>query len=534
MRIERLPEYLTTITVTAAGIAFALYCGSLTGSGQTQILIMLFGVLAAIAILLTMRSAIWVLIPIFWVIPGMLPALPIPLGLRDVVILFVLSSFFILKALKVIRFKPAYSLLDGIMLANLAYLATVFVRNPVGAYFFESDRVGGRPYLNVVIAFCAYLVLSQAYAGPTIARWLPWATVGATMIEGVLGIIALKLPFLVPVLSRFYGSTALAQDTSLLTAPSAIYGTGRNVTFMYLGPPIVSSLYSRYRPMSLLNPLNVFRFSFFFGGLLLILLSGFRSLVLSAAAGFLIASYFRGGMRAVMRIFGFGLPFLICIIALQGTLFELPRPAQRALSFLPGNWDPVAVAEAKHSSDWRFYMWKNVLESDRFIENKILGDGFGFSAVEMAIINRGSLGMTPEETQESYMVMGEYHSGPLTAIRDVGVVGLLLFLVLLIALAKEGWKLIRICQGGSYEFIGYFIGIPLIYEPFNFIFIYGGFKESIVYSIFAVGMIKMLGNSVQKFGHGSQVINRLEPLRRRLATETAMLPPPMRVHRSHP
>lgn len=512
MRVERLPEYVTTVTVTAAGIAFALYCGTLTGSGQTQVVMMIFGLMTALAILLALKGAIWILIPITWPLIGVIPSLPVPLALRDIVILYVLASFFVLKALKVIRFRPEFNRLDGLMLANVVYLATVFVRNPVGTYLFQSERVGGRPYLNVAIAFAAFIVLCHAHAGPRVARWLPFGMVLANMVEGFLAIIATNFPRLVPILSRFYGSAAFAPDTSILSAQPQADGSGRNTVLRDIGHPLVVALYSRYNPSTLLNPFYIFRFSLFLAGVCLILLSGFRSNIVAIGIGFMLVTYFRGGGRAVLRWIGVGTPLLILLIVLQGTLYELPRSAQRALSFLPGKWDPIAVAEARHSTDWRLFMWKNVWNSDRYIQNKLLGDGFGFSTIEMSIMARGNYQMTPEETQETYMVMGEYHSGPLSAIRDVGAVGLLLFVGLLIALAREGWMMIRRCQGGPYEFLAYFVGIPLIYEPFQFVVVYGSFKENITIAIVSVGMIKMLKNSLDRYEETVSV--RENPIRR--------------------
>jgi hypothetical protein len=498
MRVERLPEYVTTVTVTAAGIAFALYCGTLTGSGQTQVVMMIFGLISALTILLTLRGSIWVLIPLAWALTGVIPPLPVPLALRDVVILFVLTSFFLLKALKVVRFRPVYTRLDALMLANLLYLATVFVRNPVGTYIFESERVGGRPYLNVAIAFAAFLILCHAHAGPRLAKLLPFGMVLSSMVEGILSIVADHFPRVVPVLSRFYGSAAFAPDTSVLSAHPA-EGSGRNPVLRDIGHPLLLALYSKYNPVTLLNPLYIVRFTLFVVGLAFVLFSGFRMNILAAGAGFMLVTYFRGGGRAVLSWIGVGTPILILLVLLQGTLFELPRPAQRALSFLPGKWDPIAVAEAKHSTDWRLYMWKNVWNSDRYIQNKVLGDGFGFSTIEMSIMARGNYQMSPEETQETYMVMGEYHSGPLSAIRDVGYVGLALFLWLLVALAREGWVLIRRAQGGPYEFLSYFIAVPLIFEPFQFVVIYGSFKENITVAVVSVGLVKMLKNSLDHY-----------------------------------
>jgi len=496
MRVERLPEYVTTVTVTALGIAFALYCGTLTGSGQTQVVMMMFGLIASTIVLLTLRGLIWVLIPITWSLTGIVPSLPIPLTLRDVIVLFTGLAFLLLISLKLVRLKPKYTLLDLFVAANLLYLATAYIRNPVGALFFESQKVGGRPYLNVAIGFVAYFVLSRAKLGPRLAGILPWGAVFGSMVEGILGVLAAKLPIAVPYVMRFYVSDAFTEWVNPNAATNAeVSGSGRKPMLMYFGGPLASALYARYRALTLINPLYFIRCIAFIGACVLVLLSGFRSAVLSIAAGFIIATYARDGFRAVARLAAIGAPILIIIIALQGVLFELPLPAQRALSFLPGRWDYVAVAEARGSTEWRVEMWRTVLSSNRYIENKILGDGFGFTQVEMQIRNIGNIA-TPEEMQERYMVTGGFHSGPVSSIRYVGVVGLVLFVTLLVLLAKRAWLLMTKTRGTPYEFLAFFIGIPIVYEPFNFIVVFGAFDSAFPQALLGAGMLKMLENSL--------------------------------------
>ena len=111
----------------------------------------------------------------------------------------------------------------------------------------------------------------------------------------------------------------------------------------------------------------------------MIMLSGFRNALMNV--------FLMTGLAAILRDRFMGAIKVILIIsvgALSGVLLSyssinLPWTFQRTLSFLPGNWDPTAVAAAKDSSEWRYEMWSIALSTDKYIHNKLLGDGFGVS-----------------------------------------------------------------------------------------------------------------------------------------------------------
>jgi O-antigen ligase len=53
---------------------------------------------------------------------------------------------------------------------------------------------------------------------------------------------------------------------------------------------------------------------------------------------------------------------------------------QRALSFLPGDWNPKAKGEANASSDWRGRM-KELFYKEYFPKNPLLGSGYHYNPV---------------------------------------------------------------------------------------------------------------------------------------------------------
>jgi 4-amino-4-deoxy-L-arabinose transferase-like glycosyltransferase len=200
--------------------------------------------------------------------------------------------------------------------------------------------------------------------------------------------------------------------------------------------------------------------------------------------------------------------FAVIVVILGGiimsfTSIDLPLTAQRALCFLPGNWDPQAVSDAKDSSEWRFELWEIALTSERYIHNKIFGDGFGYmrSDYERARLIESGLAslMEGEVRQEMFLLDGDFHSGPISTIRFVGYVGLALFIPLLFLLAGAGYRIIRESIGTPFQVCSFFIGVPIIILPFFSIFIFGDYRSDLVTILYGTAMLKMLSASLKKY-----------------------------------
>jgi hypothetical protein len=213
-----------------------------------------------------------------------------------------------------------------------------------------------------------------------------------------------------------------------------------------------------------------------------------------------LASYIRGGVRHVVPLVAAGLAAVVTIVVLQTAGLSVPLPAQRALSFIPISWDSRASVDAKGTVDWRVDMWRLALTSDRYIKNKVLGDGFGFDPAELrAQTTLTAFRMdTSYGLQDYFMITGDYHSGPVSAIRFVGYVGLFLFTALLIANARYAWKIINISKNTAYFPVALFFGIAAIYHPVCFWLIFGSFGGDFIQAIFTLGMLNMLDRSLKK------------------------------------
>ncbi|RYD84831.1 MAG: hypothetical protein EOP84_04390 [Verrucomicrobiaceae bacterium] len=509
MRLERLPEYVTITLVTALGIAFAVFAGRYAGSGQIGLILMVLGAVAVLSVAVALRRSIWLFIPAAWILGGQIPIIPLPFAVKDIIIGFVFASYCVFVALKIVRTKPKITFLDLLLFANLLYLTITFLRNPVGVEALGSERVGGRPYFNVFMAVLAYLVLRRVTPTYRELAALPWLVTGMAYAIGVLNLVAYVVPWTAPILGGIY--TGVSQDAYFKDSALGGGDSEKNRLNQLSDSGITATglLCALYRPMTLLMPWFPGRFIVFTASMLAVVFSGHRSALLAVMIIFAIASYYRGRIRDAMHLGMAGGVMLFVLVLAQGRIIELPFAIQRTLSWMPGEWNHQAVADAQGSTEWRLEMWKIALKDSGYINDKLLGDGFGFTKWDLAVINQSEvarrLGLGNQlDYQESAMRVGNYHSGPITTLKFVGVVGSILYYALIFGIAVYAHRLILRARGTPYFFAALFIGIPLVHFPFTYIVVFGAFDAALPTTIFGLGVI-------QAFERGLDAIVKLEP-----------------------
>ena len=108
-----------------------------------------------------------------------------------------------------------------------------------------------------------------------------------------------------------------------------------------------------------------------------------------------------------------------------------------------------------------------------------------------------SVGMSGFDAQrENILSNGDYHSGPVSFIRTIGYTGLLAFLVMSIRLAVHAHRQIIRCKGTPWLPLALFIGIPIIWAPVFFVFIFGDFKSSAASFLMAFAFVRLLENNL--------------------------------------
>jgi hypothetical protein len=348
------------------------------------------------------------------------------------------------------------------------------------------------------VAVLAYLILVRSHLTALQSQVLPIVMLASRGFEFILNVVADRFPAVAPYMAEIYSGVNLDTFNASMQMSPGGEGTQRQGYMANMGAGLTLLTVARWPPMTLLNPFYIGRWLVFCAGVVLVLLSGFRSILVWSIAVFMLSSYLQRGKAEVLRLGFAAVVLLTIVITLQGRLFDLPFAAQRTLSFLPGKWDHVATADAQHSTKWRTDMWKEMLTSDRYIESKWFGDGFGYTKYQLDTIRSNTQNVGVMAQQENFMIQGAVHSGPVSAIRFVGYLGLTLFLILQVILVRWAWQLVRRAQATEFRFLGLFIGLAAIWEPFNFVFIFGAYEHALPEVIFTCGMLKMLENSMNE------------------------------------
>lgn len=495
MRLDRTLQYLSTAIAIVLACVFAIACGSLIGGGQFKLLAIIFLGVVTIATIVVWRTGIWLLIPLCWELTGKIPFAGVPLTIRDISVAIAATGFLIFYALKLLRAKPVFDLLDFFVFLNVAYVATVYVRNPVGVDWLGSAMVGGRPYFDIFIAFLAFSVLKRVPIDLRKVRLLPLFELVGSAFVSVGNLITLIWPSMATRLGMIYSTFAPPEyESGQVPTEDEI---GRRPMLGVVGVKGMQVLASYFTPFSFLFPRHLLRFLGAATFTVCVLLSGFRSGVLTVFVYLGLSSYFRKRKQDI-AVFVLIASVVVGIAAIgNGRFFRLPMAAQRALSFLPGDWDYEAVQDAEGSSQWRYDMWKMVLFEDKWIRNKWLGDGFGFTRYELSIMQSQS-GYLNGVGQEAFLIVGTYHSGPLSSIRYGGLVGLALYFPLMLLLSMRAYRLIRSCYGTPLFPVVLFVGMPIVFAPFPFIFVAGAYDSCMTETFFTAGLLKIIERAREK------------------------------------
>jgi hypothetical protein len=448
-------------------------------------------------LLLGLREHVWILVPITAPLVGQLPQVKFGPGLRDVVLIGVGVAYFTLIAFKVVRRKPKFEALDFWIYLTVLYIFLTWLRHPTGGLVLNSERIGGRAYLNTAMACLSYWILARSsLPSNAMAWWLTMLTIGVSWFQSIIDVLRTLVPSIGVGVGQYYGGLPTEDDPDPMSIDPGAEDVGRHPFIGAFAGPAARWALARFRPLTLINPMYFWRFALFMISVFASLLGGFRSGVVSLAAYFAAATFVRGGFFQLFRVLVVGAVGALIITA--GSYFvHMPNAVQRSLSFLPGQWDDAAVADARASSEWRYYMWRIMLTDPRYIENKWLGDGFGFSSQQFSAISQAK---TVADQQENFMIIGQVHSGPVTAIRYVGYVGLLIHTILMFYMAWLAFRICRASLGTGLSTLSLFFGIVIMWEPFNFYLIFGSYDGDLPNQIYWAGILKMLGNSLETLG----------------------------------
>jgi len=152
------------------------------------------------------------------------------------------------------------------------------------------------------------------------------------------------------------------------------------------------------------------------------------------------------GLFAMVRLRAFLLLPLIAAAGLaialtQGKAFDYPLQIQRALSFLPGDWDAKAASEAKGSNEWRGKI-DELFYKEYFGKAPIIGQGYHYDPnlakqetdAYLAIAQQRARAGDEYADVRNFIEMRQPHEGPVHILLVTGSVGAFFFVAYCLAL----------------------------------------------------------------------------------------------------
>jgi hypothetical protein len=98
--------------------------------------------------------------------------------------------------------------------------------------------------------------------------------------------------------------------------------------------------------------------------------------------------------------------------------------------------------------------------------------------------------------QETMMITGGYHSGPVQTVRTVGYVGLIILLFAMVRLAVHGHRQIKRCENTDWYPFALFFGIPTVVGPIFFTFVFGEFGAAAAAFCGSYGIIRLMESNI--------------------------------------
>jgi len=491
---------MTVFILVAVGLLAAVNAGNWIADENYTPIAAILGALAGLCVIFGLGPNISVMIPICASLGGTIPFLSLPFSVRQLALLVATLVFIGAIIFKKKTGNATYEMIDFWIWMNALYLGSVFLRNPVGVNLLHSKLVGGKPYIDYILCITGYLILSRQTISVEKSHFIiKWIAI-INIVVAFICTLEIFAPSLGGIFGKFYSEFNTSNDDAGMDAGSI--GDQRLTPLQGAGTFLILYTVCKINPMRIFVRKNHGYLIALIAGVLMILLSGFRSGIFGVILLVAVAVLIREKSNGILKLIVIALCSTTVIILISYAPVRLPNTFQRALSFIPGGWDQGPVDIARGSSQWRYEIWQVVLTSDRFIRNKLWGDGYGFLGEELAMMEAANSGLraaiVPEcglsSDQTTHAIQGTYHSGPVSTIKRVGYVGLVLVLVLLFAAARYAYQTIDYTRHTPFLYLALFFGIPAITLPTFFIFIFGDFNDtnSVILNI---GILKMINNS---------------------------------------
>jgi hypothetical protein len=484
---------IKAVLIAIVAMFCAIYLGIAAATDKFAAIAWVLGI-GGIAFLLALGKNVWTLIPISLGLAGTINAVPGSPPVYWVAMMLALGMMTLRFIMRTNELRHRLTWMDFAIFIQALVIAQAWIRNPAGLAVFGGDTVGGKTNLNYTFAIISYLILSLVKTNLTVFKRVTMITLAVAILDGLLALSSDIAPRIAYAIMPLYSGVNFAIDPGAGGVAVADVSAVRFMGGMQLGKTLGIAALTLFLPITLINPTKLWRFLMFTMAMVLILLSGFRSILGMFLILFVVGSIIRRRKQDVV-IVALIAPMFLSLLILSGQVHRLPFGAQRILSVLPIDVDPNARFDGEKSSDWRFDMWRRALFTDRYIHNKILGDGFGYRADEQKVAMDDIMKKARSlQGVDIMMARGSYHGFHVEAIRFTGIVGLIAALISMGIFLKTAWKQIQYFRNRPEWMYVLYICTPFLIHPFYYMLVFGSYKNGFVTVLISAGILKLLDN----------------------------------------
>ena len=430
--------------ITLGFFVAAPWLTSETLSGNTNPLLALFGLGLLLLFIYGLGDRCWMIIPFCLSIEGNLNFLPLNFSIQEltIMVVFIYIIFRMIFGLNV-PWKIGPALL-WVPLAGV--VAVVFYHwissGDIGIKLLGGTGWGDRKYFKVFIAALS-IPLIASFPGIRIQdlQKVPLLYFLGTFVDIIPDLLTTFIPASAPLVFRVYSGINLTEyGDSLKGNFVGEKGITRFGTLAKLGSALGLASLCYFPARTWLSPNRLWVLPTLLIGGLLCAISGFRNTIFRYGVSLM------AGLFAMMRFKALLLLPLVATAGLaialtQGSVFNYPLSLQRALSFLPGQWEAKAAIEAKDSSKWREKM-KTLFYKEYFGKAPLIGQGYHYDPnlaktatdIYLVIAQRQAEAGDEFADVRSFIEQRQPHEGPVHILLVTGSVGAFFFVAYCLAL----------------------------------------------------------------------------------------------------
>jgi len=424
--------------ITLGFFIAAPWLTSETLSGNTTPLLGLVGSGLLLLFIYGLGDRCWMIIPFCLSIEGNLNFLPLNFSIQELTIIAVFI-YVIFRNIFGINF--GWKLGPAFLWVPIAGVAAVLLYHwissgDIGIKLLGGTGWGGRKYFKIFIAALSIPLLAS-FPGLRFQdlQKVPLLYFLGSFVDIVPDLFTTLIPASAPFVYRVYSGVNLGEYGDLLKGN--FFGEKSIMRFgalSKLGSALGLASLCYFPARTWLQPNRLWVLPTLLMGGLFCAISGFRNTIFRYGVSLMAGLFAMMRFRALLL-----LPLLaaagLAIALTQGSVFNYPLQIQRALSFLPGDWDAKAASEAKGSSEWRGKI-TTLFFQEFFQKAPYFGKGYHYSAelakqetdVYLAIAQRQEEARDEFAEARRFIEMRQPHEGPVHILLVTGSVGTFFFI----------------------------------------------------------------------------------------------------------